>query len=81
MEPALGMFLVREMNRLVGASGDAYPVEVTPGLIDRGETIKDRNGMPRTDYDAGTGTTALLEIDDDLSHTETFLEGQLKSFA
>jgi hypothetical protein len=31
--------------------------------------------MLRTDQDAGTGTTALLEINDDLGHTQTFLKG------
>ena len=75
------MFVVCEMNRLVRAGGDAYPVQVTPGLVDRGKTIVNRNGMLRTDENAGTGTAALLEINDDLGHTETFLEGQLKSFA
>lgn len=69
------MFLVRKVNRLVGTGGDADSVEVTLGLVDRGESIKDRNGMLRTDEDAGTGTTALLEIDDDLGHTEPLLEG------
>jgi len=77
MEGALRVFLVGEMNCLVGTGGDAYPVQVTPGLIDRGETIKNGNGMPRTDEDAGAGTAALLEINDDLGHTETFLEGAL----
>jgi len=70
----LGTFLFK-VNRLVGTGDDAYPVEVTLGLVDRGETIEDRNGMLRTDEDAGTGTTAFLAINDDLGHTETFLEG------
>lgn len=70
----LGTFLF-DVNRLVGTGGDAYPVEVTPGLVDRGETIKDRNGMLRTDEDAGAGATALPEIDDDLGHTKPLLEG------
>jgi hypothetical protein len=69
-----GTFLFK-VNRLVGTGGDAYPVEVTLGLVDRGETINDGDGMLRTGEDAGTGTTALLEINDDLGHTETFLEG------
>jgi hypothetical protein len=69
------MFLVCEMNCLMGTGGDAYPVEVTPGLINRGETIKNGNGMLRTDEDAGTGPTTLLEINKDLGHTKTFLEG------
>ena len=68
------MFLFK-VNRLVGTGGDAYPVEVTLGLIDRGETINDRDGMPWTDQDAGTGTTAFFEINDDLGHTETVLKG------
>jgi len=70
----LGTFLFK-VNRLVGTGGDTDPVEVTLGVIDRGETINDRDGMLRTDEDAGSGTTALLEINDDLGHTETFLEG------
>lgn len=68
------MTFLFKVNRLVRTGGDAYPIEVTPGLIDRGETINDRDGMPRTDENAGTGTTALLQINDDLGHTETFLE-------
>ena len=65
----------------MGTGGDAYPVEITLGLIDRGETVKDRNGMLRTDEDAGTRTTAFLEINDDLAHTRTFLEAELQFFA
>jgi hypothetical protein len=63
------------VDRLVGTGGDAYPVEVTLGLIDRSQAIDDRDGTPRTDQNAGTGTTAFFEIHDDLGHTETFLKG------
>jgi hypothetical protein len=76
----IGTFLFK-VDGLVGTGDDADPVQVTPGLVDRGKTIVNRNGMLRTDENAGTGTAALLEINDDLGHTETFLEGQLKSFA
>jgi hypothetical protein len=62
------MFLVCEMNCLVRTGGNAYPVEVTPGLINRGESVKDRNGLVRTDEDAGPGAAALLQINDDLGH-------------
>ena len=71
------MLLVCEIDGLVGTGGNAYPVEVTPGVIDPGETIEDRNRMLRTDEDAGPATMALLEINDDLGHNETFLEGAL----
>ena len=79
MESTLGMFLVREMNCLVGTGRDADAVEITLGFVHGSYTTYDGERVPGAGKNTGTGTTAFFLINDDLGHTETFLERRLLS--
>jgi hypothetical protein len=67
------MFVLGEMNRLVGTGRDANAVEITLGLIHDGNAIRDGDGILGADEDAGAGAAALLRINHNLGHAEAFL--------
>lgn len=80
MAPVLEMFLFSEVKSLVGAGWDADAVKVALGLIHGGDAIENGNGMLRTGQDTGASTTTFFQINYDLGHARTFLQGNSDSW-